>query len=152
MPQIIDSFEGKYRFLSNFFPSQVYMDGLLFYTVEAAYQAAKTPIESKRRIMSKMPASLAKKYAHHLPRPADWDARKEAVMLDLVMQKFMRPDNHYLAKKLIDTGDATLIEGNTWGDTYWGQCDGVGLNRLGSMLMQVRDRIAGDLNIKLRRT
>ena len=44
-----------------------------------------------------------------------------------------------MASRLINTGDAILIEGNTWGDTYWGVCDGVGENRLGKLLMEVRE-------------
>ena len=38
----IDRFREKYAFLSNFHPSEVGMDGLLYPTVEHAYQAAKT--------------------------------------------------------------------------------------------------------------
>lgn len=41
-------------------------------------------------------------------------------------------------KKLIKTGDAELIEGNWWGDKYWGMCNGEGMNKLGKILMQVR--------------
>jgi predicted NAD-dependent protein-ADP-ribosyltransferase YbiA (DUF1768 family) len=32
-----------------------------------------------------------------------------------------------------------LIEGNWWGDTYWGVCNGVGENHLGKLLMKIRD-------------
>jgi hypothetical protein len=32
-----------------------------------------------------------------------------------------------------------LIEGNTWGDTFWGVCNGVGENNLGKTLMNVRE-------------
>jgi hypothetical protein len=43
-----------------------------------------------------------------------------------------------MAQRLIQTGDAYLIEGNTWGDQYWGVCDGQGLNSLGLLLMETR--------------
>lgn len=36
------------------------------------------------------------------------------------------------------TGDAILIEGNTWGDRFWGVCEGFGQNHLGHVLMRVR--------------
>ena len=39
------------------------------------------------------------------------------------------------------TGDAELVEGNTWNDTYWGVCNGVGHNHLGKILMQVRQEL-----------
>lgn len=41
-------------------------------------------------------------------------------------------------KKLLATENALLVEGNTWNDTYWGVCNGVGKNTLGQLLMKIR--------------
>lgn len=57
-------------------------------------------------------------------------------MLSLVRGKFQWPN---LQEKLLATGDAYLEEGNTWGDRIWGTVDGQGENRLGQILMQVRE-------------
>jgi predicted NAD-dependent protein-ADP-ribosyltransferase YbiA (DUF1768 family) len=57
-------------------------------------------------------------------------------MLNLLRQKFQNPE---LREKLLCTGKLELIEGNYWGDTYWGVCRGVGENRLGKLLMLVRE-------------
>ena len=46
-----------------------------------------------------------------------------------------------MMEKLILTGDSYLEEGNTWNDRYWGVCNGVGKNKLGEILMQVRKRL-----------
>ena len=46
-----------------------------------------------------------------------------------------------LAEQLLATGDAELIEGNTWGDRTWGVCDGIGENRLGKTLMFIRAQL-----------
>jgi predicted NAD-dependent protein-ADP-ribosyltransferase YbiA (DUF1768 family) len=59
-------------------------------------------------------------------------------MRTLVRRKFMDP---ILAVKLLGTGDAILIEGNGWGDTYWGVCKGAGLNKLGLILMETRELV-----------
>lgn len=59
-------------------------------------------------------------------------------MKDLVRQKFQHPE---LKKKLLKTKNATLIEGNTWGDVYWGVCNGVGENNLGKILMETRAKL-----------
>lgn len=59
-------------------------------------------------------------------------------MFYLLMKKFNQEPFH---SKLIATGDSQLIEGNTWGDTYWGVCRGKGQNKLGKLLMKVRDII-----------
>jgi hypothetical protein len=54
----------------------------------------------------------------------------------LLMQKFTR--HPQLARELVGTGDAELVEGNTWGDEFWGVCNGRGSNQLGRLLMEVR--------------
>ena len=59
-------------------------------------------------------------------------------MLTGLRKKFADPE---LRNLLLATGDEELIEGNYWGDTYWGVCNGVGQNKLGKLLMQVREEI-----------
>ena len=48
-----------------------------------------------------------------------------------------------LAQKLIETGNAKLVEGNCWGDKFWGVCKGEGKNNLGLILMKVRGELSG---------
>lgn len=132
----IESFVGDYRFLSNFFPAPVVLDGMTYPTVEHAYQAAKTLNRKERyRILADFPPSSAKRTGRHLTLRLDWDEVKLGVMLDLLRQKFRASKLKLL---LLQTGCKELIEGNTWGDTYWGVCNGVGANHLGRLLMQVR--------------
>jgi predicted NAD-dependent protein-ADP-ribosyltransferase YbiA (DUF1768 family) len=71
----------------------------------------------------------------------DWDEVKEQAMLAGVWAKFSQ--NQSFARQQLATGDATIIEGNYWGDLYWGAdaTTGEGLNRLGVILMQVRDAL-----------
>jgi len=59
-------------------------------------------------------------------------------MASLIKEKFK---NESLRKKLLDTGEAFIIEGNWWNDRFWGVCDGVGENHLGIILMNERKRI-----------
>jgi predicted NAD-dependent protein-ADP-ribosyltransferase YbiA (DUF1768 family) len=56
-------------------------------------------------------------------------------MEQLLRQKFAGPRAFLLAA----TSPAELIEGNTWHDTFWGVCDGIGENNLGRLLMKIRD-------------
>jgi len=44
-----------------------------------------------------------------------------------------------LGDQLLATGDVELIEGNTWHDTEWGVCNGIGKNKLGKILMRIRE-------------
>lgn len=70
----------------------------------------------------------------------DWEEVKDDVMYTVCKAKFLQ--NPGLLKKLLDTGDAELIEGNTWNDQIWGVCNGSGENRLGKILMRIRDEAA----------
>lgn len=49
------------------------------------------------------------------------------------------------------TDDAELVEGNTWGDRYWGVVDGVGENRLGKLLMERRAELRAQLTAEANR-
>lgn len=134
----IDSFTGDYRFLSNFYSVEVKYDGVSFPSCEHAYQAAKTEDKGKRRKFREGTAGVAKREGRRLILRPGWEGMKLDIMLDLLRQKFAHP---HLRRVLLETEDAELIEGNTWNDRFWGQCDGTGLNHLGKLLMRVRDEI-----------
>lgn len=134
----IDSFRGEYRFLSNFWMVDIVNpeDGLLYPSVEHAYVASKTLDKRLReQIRNIAKPGDVKKIGRMLELRPDWEYIKYRVMHDLLIEKFKNPE---LKQKLLDTGSAILIEGNTWGDTYWGVCDGKGENNLGKLLMLVR--------------
>lgn len=132
----IESFMGENRFLSNFWLAEVEMDGVVYPCVENAYQAAKT-FDYKRREMfrSLTPGQAKREGQKSLMRP-DWDQVKVMIMTTLVTNKFDRSKS--LQERLLQTGDLELIEGNTWGDVFWGVCKGKGENNLGKILMKVR--------------
>lgn len=89
-----------------------------------------------------MQSGMSKKIAHLIPDcyyRDDWDEVKLDVMMDLVFQKYQ--NNPELRQMLLDTGDKLLVEGNDWGDVYWGFSGGKGNNYLGRLTMMVRDEI-----------
>jgi ribA/ribD-fused uncharacterized protein len=136
----IDSFSEEHRFLSNFYRSEVRYGGVTYPTVEHAFQAAKTedPV-ARARIATAPFAGLAKRLGRHVVLRDDWERVKDDVMLSLLRQKFAEDP---LRSMLRNTGEAQLVEGNVWKDTYWGVCAGKGLNRLGALLMLVRDELS----------
>lgn len=144
----ITSFKGEFEFLSNFYSSPVEMEDVTYPTVEHAFQAAKTGIlherERVRRATTPGKAKLVGKKITLTGGPAAWNARRVSVMKTLIRKKFTDPD---LRAKLLATGDATLIEGNTWNDKFWGVCNGVGENQLGKILMEVRAEILNSNNV-----
>ncbi len=138
---VIKEFTGKYDFLSNFYKSQVEYEGIVYPTSEHAYQAAKSlNLEVKKDVAAIPSPSGAKKYGKTIQLRKDWEFVKLKIMYEIVSSKFK---NSELAKKLLDTGDAILEEGNNWYDTYWGIYipTGKGENNLGKILMTVRKNI-----------
>lgn len=132
----LDSFQGKYRFLSNFWPCKILYKDHTYISTEHAYQAAKAiNKEDHDYVANAKTAAATKKAGRNVTVRNDWDQVKDQVMLDVVRLKFQIPE---LREALLETMDAELIEGNTWGDTYWGVCGGIGQNKLGKILMQIR--------------
>jgi len=143
----ITSFSKQFNWLSNFYPVKVVYDDVEYPTVEHAYVAAKTVDLDHRYIIRECGSpAIAKKLGKHLDLRFGWNDMKLIVMTKLLVQKFNpvgTPEQQNLSKKLIATGNAILIEGNIWGDCFWGVCNGRGDNWLGKILMQIRDNING---------
>lgn len=133
---VIDSFKGEYAFLSNFWLNPVVF-GDVWPSSEHAYQAAKCySYEDHQKFRNpNMTPGQAKRLGKQIQMRDDWEDIKFGTMLAIVTAKFRDTELHEL---LLQTNDAILIEGNNWGDRYWGQVDGVGENNLGKILMHVR--------------
>lgn len=133
----IDCFADKYEFLSNFYPCELVWEGRHYLNSEAAYQSAKCVDPKNRDKFTIMNPREAKRAGRHELLRIGWDKLKYGIMYEVCLAKFRQ--NRDLLEKLMATGDAELIEGNYWGDTYWGKCNGVGQNNLGKILMQIRE-------------
>ena len=142
----ITSFKDEYRFLSNFYQSPVTLDGLTYPNAEAAFQAQKCEKEEDKvkYTLVKNPV-VAKRMGKKEPNlPENWREISYGIMLEVVRAKFSLPE---MKEKLLTTGDAELVEGNNHHDNLWGDCAcprctaKVGQNRLGKILMQVREEL-----------
>ncbi|MFD7629330.1 GTP cyclohydrolase II [Streptomyces sp. NPDC059851] len=141
-PRVIDRFAGPWEFLSNYSAATVRLDGLAYPTVEHAYQAAKTLDPAIRERIAREPdPDEAKRLGRRHADREDWEEAKVAVMRSLVGQKFQEPA---LRERLLATGTAELVEGNDWGDEFWGVCAGHGQNTMGLILMAVREQARRD--------
>lgn len=137
----IDSFRGTHRFLSNFFPAEVSYEGAIYPSVENAFQAAKCVSASEREVFRVCSPAEAKRFGRRVRLRPDWEHVKLDIMRQLVTDKFTRSDE--LRRRLLATGNAELVEGNAWNDTFWGVGRGRGQNHLGRILMEVRDGLRG---------
>ena len=94
--------------------------------------------EEIRQIASPMDAALEGRNRQNPLRP-DWEEVKDEVMLQALRMKCSQ--NPDIAKDLMATGDAILIA-HTRNDAYWSDGgDGSGKNKLGLLLMQVREEL-----------
>ena len=167
MPSIIESFTGKYAFLSPIFRSAFFFENDQYNSPAAAFEAAKILSRPDRvsfigwNIQPWKARRLGKNIPTSWMRP-DWDAVQLDIMLDIQRSKFSWP---VLRELLLATEDAQLVHGNTCHDNFWGvcqcqtlpvskqkygvspRCTGDGRNRLGLILMQVRQEIRGGLHL-----
>lgn len=147
---VIPEFTGPHYFLSNFYAHEQYFttadQPLRMATAEHVFQAAKhkaldMDTDGKVAYVVKVASAKTPTEARKIGKSvkgldvAKWDEMKIPVMREILLSKFADPA---LEKKLKDTGDAMLVEGNTWGDTFWGRCDKKGYNMLGVILMEIR--------------
>ena len=131
-------FIDEYSFLSNFYEAFIAYEGIRWKTSEHAYQAMKSLDHEERLWVASLDTpGQAKRAGRHILLRSDWEEVKEEIMLNILKAKF--DQNADIRQKLIETYPLRLIEGNNWGDTFWGVDDHKGgLNKLGEQLMHLR--------------
>lgn len=135
------AFRNEAGFLSNFSPyksgEEFVHEGIKYPSNEHFYQAMKFKDYSVKQKIAEHPANGLKAFVRTLGDiRSDWNSIKDSVMETGLKHKFSLPRYKELLKS---TGSEELVERNNWGDKYWGQVDGVGQNKLGKMLMDIRD-------------
>lgn len=135
----IDSFRGEYAFLSNMFFTPFVVNGIHYTCVESAFQSFKLADKAERIKFSPLNGSEAKKLGKRVSLRSDWEEIKTEIMFRLLKKKFEIPA---LREQLLATGNAELVEGNDWGDIFWGVDRTLGgKNMLGKMLMKIRETL-----------
>ena len=153
----INRFEGRWNFLSNFYPCEIEYQGILYKSVEAFYVAQKckndqmingvyyTSADFKEMISKMINAGSVKKLGKKIKVRSDWDEKKLEFMNWGIREKFKKEE---LKDLLLSTENLELIEGNYWHDNFYGscyceKCGNKGKNHLGKILMKVRDELRG---------
>ena len=137
----VSMFRGTYRFLSNFYPAPLELDGLTYTCSEGAYQALKcAAVEARAQFTGLEPLEAKNLGAWVYPRE-DWDEGRVSEMARVLHAKFTQ--NPQLGRWLVSTAGSVLAEGNTWNDCFWGVnlYTGEGENHLGRLLMALREAL-----------
>jgi predicted NAD-dependent protein-ADP-ribosyltransferase YbiA (DUF1768 family) len=139
---VIMAFRGEHKFLSNFERAEVFG----YPTNENAYMAWKTTNDAYRRELRELRPDDAKALSETDAFKASHrrnysDLTRIQAMLKINREKYRVHGD--LANRFLDTGDATLIEGTTWDDKFFGTCmkTGEGMNYMGRILMTIRDEL-----------
>lgn len=150
--KVIDDFRKEYFFLSNFYAwAPLVWEGVKYPSSEHAFQAAKTLDQSIRRMIAGLSTCRSAKINGNdrsiITLREGWDDGVSLqCMYEIVKAKFEQNDK--ILVRLLATDDATLIEGNTWHDNFWGDCrcskceSKVGQNNLGLIIMRVRSEFS----------
>ena len=139
-PDIIDRFNGEYDYLSNRFGCQFTWQELTYSSAEAAFQSSKcTDMTAREAFCKYSPDKAAMKGGNIVP-PSGWENERLGIMESVLTAKFEQ--NPSLMKKLTETGNTLLINGNNKKDTFWGidLYSWQGENHLGKILMRIRDK------------
>ena len=152
---MITKFQGRWFFLSNFYPCEIEHKGIKYPSVEHYYVAMKvTEIQLLNGVhytagdfrelicKIKLPADV-KKIGQRLKVRKDWDEKRLGFMEYAIKEKFK---NDELANLLLQTGNMPIVEGNWWHDNFWGSCScpkcgNNGDNNLGRLLMETREQL-----------
>lgn len=140
-PRFAD-FSGDLYFLSNFYPCEILIKGILFANVEQYFQWSKCITkQDKDNILSTDNPGEAKCIGRKVKINPNWDNIREYVMYEGLIAKFTQ--NEDLKSKLLSTDDSLLVEGNNWGDKFWGvdYYTRIGENKLGKLLCKVKINI-----------
>lgn len=131
-----------YGEFSNFAPYPITLKGKQWPTTEHYFQAQKFAGTEHEQVIRKLASPMVaarKGRSRELPLRHDWESAKDDIMREALRAKFTQHPE--LQKLLLETGDAVLVE-HTRNDNYWGDGgDGSGKNRLGILLMELRENL-----------
>ena len=136
----ITEFRGEFSWLSNFFPIKIEHDGIIYPSVENAYQAGKLINRKDREMFINITPGQAKKLWRNYPTYNLTEEFRLNLMYQLLSIKFNQEPFKSL---LIATGDCNIQEGTKWFEPFWGKqlSTGEGKNMLGHLIMQIRKQI-----------
>lgn len=147
--------EKPYGAFSNLYKREIVFEGEKFATAEHAYQAGKARKPEVRQWLMAAPSpSLLAMAAHGLyvwDITPDWSKIKFDRMKRILREKYTQHED--LKELLLSTGNARLVESATVDNAVnrlWGEVNGVGQNKLGVLLMEIRAELAAAVKPKRR--
>lgn len=152
---MINFFRKENGWLSNMTSVPILYKGHLFDSTEAAFMWEKCQdCEIKLADGSSIPwlefcqtqaPNIVKLRSRDVKLREDWNDVKLEIMYDVLVIKFTQEP---FRSKLIATGTQNIVEGNYWGDKFWGvdlkETPNEGENWLGRLIMDIRNKLQKD--------
>lgn len=136
--------DRPYGCFSNFSRHPVQIDDKIWPTTEHYFQGMKFEGTEHEEVIRAAPTPMeAAKMGRDRSRPlrSDWEQMKDDVMSTAILAKVGQHPS--VRNLLLSTGDCRLIE-HTSNDSYWADGgDGTGQNKLGLILMEIRNSLEG---------
>lgn len=142
-------FRNNFQFLSNMYPCRVQYKGTEYSCSESAFQAQKCTNSVDKDMFAGFDGKMAKSWGRRVPLRKDWNEVRIPIMEEIVRAKFLQ--NPELIPQLTSI-KGYIQEDNSWNDTFWGICNGVGENHLGKILMKIRDELNTSSSIIVKET
>lgn len=149
----VTAFQGSNDVLSNFYPCDINIHGILAKSAEHAYQYTKCirrgKLDIAKKVMNAENALAAKKLSRELPYDSKWNDQKAEVMYDIIVEKTKQVPEF---KEELLSSKRTIVEA-VRGDFYWSsglnKTDTLntklkywpGENKMGSILMKIKTDI-----------
>ena len=108
-------FKNEYKWLSNFEPCEIELHGIIYQSVESAYQSEKSNNENWKEFCKNNSSRDVKIKSKSIKIRKDWNDVKLKLMENLLIQKFSKEPFKTL---LLETGDENIVEGNFWNDLF----------------------------------
>lgn len=131
---------GPFGMFSNFYHIPIIIDDKKYNTVEHYFQSQKSPYPKMQEEIRKCSTpQQAKSMGSSIQLRRDWEQCKENVMMKALRAKAY--SSVEFRELLLSTGTREIVENNPY-DSYWGTgSSGYGKNRMGKLLMRLREEL-----------
>ena len=137
---MINKFDNEYIFLSNYYPQNITYKGITYNCAMNAYYGQLISDNLQKKAIANATPSRALSMVINSISKIDYSQEEQDnIMYEILKVKF---SDSKLKNLLLQTNQEPLNNNINWEDTYWGICNDEGDNKLGKLLMKLRDELS----------
>ena len=136
---MIKGFNEENLFLSNNYPQQLKYKDIVYNCAMNAFYAQLVSDELQKKVIASATPSRAHSMVENSTSKLELtESEQEDIMYDILKVKFT---DEKLKHFLLETSDKQLVNEVNWEDLHWGIYQDKGENKLGELLMNLREEI-----------